>query len=294
MRYIILLSVLLSAIQNTFSQTVYEKVLIPVYGVYKKSTVYDDDKLNAKLDAEAEKVAKSTKCKDYLIGTAFPYTDDSDCTSGIKGLFDVAVKDSLKWVKIDFNEAEGLSFTLTTRSSNVAKTLTISEQEHAFSFTMLPLCGNDKNQFSEKDSNIYLQLTVKADKSETQHLLFQTFKEAIYFREISAEGDNCKFFTNPLLKENVVNEIYKRMADNVQLVGKIMKEQNDAQNQKIMKDCKYKDKMLYDAMEMTTVEDIKRFLSYCVLRPDIYRRNTWALAEVYATWLVSGMPLPAK
>jgi len=297
MRHFILLSVLFSTIQSTLSQVVYEKVLIPVYGVYKKSGVYIDGKQNAKLDAEAEKIAKSTKCKDYLIGATSPYTDDSECTSGIKGLFDAAVKDSLRWVKIDVNKTEGFSFTLTTRSLNTVKPISAINNEpgnHAFSYTVLPLCDTDKNLFSEKDTNVYLQLTVKADKNETQHLLFKTFKEAIYFREISPEGNNCKFFTNPLLKENTANEIYKKMADNVQLVGKIMKEQNDSQNQKIMKECKYKDKMMFDAMEMTTVEDIKRFLSYCILDPDTYRGNTWAIPEVYATWLVAGMPLPNK
>lgn len=299
MRYFVFLCLFFLTAQLLFAQTVYEKILIPVFLVHRNCTIYNDSALNGEVDKEVKKIAKMTKCEDYLVADAFPYRDDDDCTDGIKELFRAVVKDSIRWVKIDFNELGGLSFTLTTRSFNLAKPITALNKpevvgNHLFSLTVLPLCGKDKSQFSERDSNLYLQLTVKADQRQTKNLLFQTFKEAIYFREESIQGKSCKFFTNPLLKDEQANEIIKRMAENVKLVGKVMKEQNDSQNQTITADCKYKGKMLFDAMQMTTTDDIKMFLSYCTLRPDAYRRNTWSISEVYATWLVAGMPLPKK
>lgn len=214
-------------------------------------------------------------------------------SSSIHILFEKALKDSLRWVKIDVNKIDKLYFTLTLRSSPTIKTIKPVGSNHIFDVTVLPLCKEDKNIFSKKDTNIYLELTVKASKNETQHLLFKTFKEAIYFSGIDEKTQNpCKFFGNPVMSETEAEMTYKKMAENVQFIGKAMKAQNDGQNQMVAADCKYKGKMLFDAMQTTTVEDVKMFLSYCVLRPDIYRRNVWSLAEVYATWLVAGMPLP--
>lgn len=260
--------------------------------IYRNKCDFWADELNPKIEAEVAKIAKSLNCENYLIATTSTLPDE--CGSELKRILNYVVKDSLRWVKIDFNKMGNMSFTLTFRSISTAKMISIPEidkRNELLAFTLLPLCKEGGN-FSEKDTNVYLQITIKAQKSETQHLLFQTFKQSIYFREIS--DMNCKFYSNPIMKESEANEIYKKMAENVKYIGKAMKEQNDAQNQKITKECKYKDKMMFDAMEMTTVEDIKRFLSYCVLRPDTYRRNTWALPEVYATWLVAGMPLPNK
>ncbi len=275
----------------------YEKVLIPIHTVhdyteldkiYSKDYVFYNDFVN-----NVQKTTKALSCKEYLLGMAWAYSNDDECVGGINLLFEKAVKDSLRWVKIDVNKMDKLSFTLTLRSSPTIKTIKPVGSDHIFHVTILPLCKEDKNTFSKKDTNVYLELTIKANKNETQHLLFKTFKEAIYFSGIDEKTQNpCKFFGNPLMSEAEADGIYKKMAENVQFIGKAMNAQNDSQNQKITKECKYKGKMLFDAMEMTSIQDVQAFLSYCVANPEIYRRNVWSLAEVYATWLVAGMPLP--
>ncbi|MCS7075714.1 MAG: hypothetical protein NZ455_03345 [Bacteroidia bacterium] len=287
--------------QWAISQVVYEKILVPISFVYDHTEL---DKVckeyyyyfHAECVAGIQKAAKSYSCKEYLVGVTYPYTSDDECgDKSMKLLFQKVIKDSLRWVKIDVASVGNFYLTSISRSVDRAK---VSAQQnfmyHNFEITLLPLCNDDKKVFSKKDTNLYLELTIKADKSETQHLLFKTFKQVIYFAEMQSNGNLCKFFTNPLMSESKANEIYQRMANNVQFVGRAMKEQNDSQNQMVSKECKYKGKMLFDAMQMTTVEDIKRFLSYCVLRSEIYRNNTWSISEVYAQWLVSGMPLPEK
>lgn len=298
--FIFIFFVFVCSFRITVGQTVYEKVLIPVQSVYdhteldkiySKDYVFYNDFVN-----NVQKTIKSLSCKEYLIGLAWSYNQDDDLCreNGIGQLLEKVVKDSLRWVKIDVTKMNNISFTITARSSAIVKTVKPVGANHIFYTTILPLCDKDKNLFSKKDTNVYLELTIKANKNETQHLLFKTFKEAIYFVGIQENGNPCKFFTNPIMTGAEANNIYKKMAENVQFIGKAMKEQNDSQNQTVTAECKYKGKMLFDAMQETTVDDMKRFLSYCVLRPDTYRRNTWSIAEVYATWLVAGMPLPKK
>lgn len=287
MKHLTLLCLIILFSHWLVGQTVYEKILIPIIAIQPKNKV---DK------TITEKADKLIPCKNYLVANAWMYANDDDYTCSknkneIHELFKYAIKDSLRWVKITSEQMGKMIFTITLKSSTVK--IVPSENNHELYYTVLDLCNN-KKEFSEKDTNVYLQLTIKAEKKQTQHLLFETFKQAIYFDKILSNGNPCKFFTNPLMNEAQANEIYKEMAENVQFIGKMMKQQNDSQNQPVSRDCKYKGKMLFDAMEMTTVEDIKMFLSYCAYNSHKYVRNTWSISEVYATWLVAGMPLPTE
>lgn len=298
MKYLLFFYFIVFSFTAVVCQTVYEKVLIPIYKIYQHTETEElcsKDSDNYKtLQDNLKKATKNFSCKEYLIASAWSYNQDEDeCIGGTKDLFQKVVKDSLRWVKNSYYKTGNISLTLTTRSSPVVKNIQpFYHDQHIFCTTVLPQCDKDKNLFSKNDTNAYLELTIKANKNETNHLLFKTFKEAIYFVGIQENGNPCKFFGNPLMSEAETEKIYKKMAENVQFIGKAMIEQNDSQNQMVRAECKYKGKMLFDAMQATTVDDIKKFLSYCVLRPDTYRRGLWSIAEVYATWLVAGMPLP--
>jgi hypothetical protein len=49
-------------------------------------------------------------------------------------------------------------------------------------------------------------------------------------------------------------------------------------------------KKLFDAMEMTTRQQLVEFLKYINARPGNYAGNTWKLSEIFATWIVSKAP----
>jgi len=53
---------------------------------------------------------------------------------------------------------------------------------------------------------------------------------------------------------------------------------------------RYAGKPLFDAMEGSTISDIKDFLHYVKTYPLKYRGKTWKFAEIYATWLINGTP----
>lgn len=288
---LLLLWVIFSAAQLSFCQIVEETVIIPIISIYKAS------ELQEPLKSKSAEVAKKLKCSEYLVASTCLFSDE--CGTQIGELFKYAIQSKIKWVKYDVGKVGNMTYTLTTTSKTEVKPM-VNDEKIPISYTLLPLCGDDKNVFSSNDTNVYLKIPIKVDKSKIDHLLFQTFKQGIYFSELS--DLNCQFFTNPIMDKEQVNQTYKKMAENVQFVGKAMNEQNDSQNQKITKPCKYKDKMVFDAMQLATVEDVQMFLSYCASNPDVYRKNAlggfddqvWTLAEVYATWLVAGMPLPDK
>ncbi len=57
-----------------------------------------------------------------------------------------------------------------------------------------------------------------------------------------------------------------------------------------IEDGRYAGKPLFDAMEESTISDIKDFLHYVKKYPLKYRGKTWKFAEIYATWLINGTP----
>lgn len=296
MKHLILLCLIIFFSHFLIGQTVYEKILIPV-SIFPKS-----EESNLMYKAEIDKLVKKNKIKSYIVGTIYDLHIEG-CENNIIGnLLEKSIKDSLKWVSILKSESNGYTFTLSTGSKSKAYIVEekISNLSGLMKFTsihtLLPI-DKDTSFYQPNDPSYtyYLQITIKADKNQTKNLLFQTFKEGIYFKGHSdVQEDNCLFFTDPLMIENQAYEAYKKMAQNVQYIGKAMNAQNDNQNKKIEKECKYKGEMVFDAMEKTTVEDIKMFLNHVLDNCIIYRREMLSLPEIYASWLVRGMPLPKK
>ncbi len=94
------------------------------------------------------------------------------------------------------------------------------------------------------------------------------------------------------LKDYDKNVILKGLLGEVQEVGKIFNEKKDSQNQRIPKDSNvHANKMLFDAMEQSTQEDIKKFLRYMEVRPFYYMASKWNISEIYAAWLVNSAPV---
>ena len=79
------------------------------------------------------------------------------------------------------------------------------------------------------------------------------------------------------------------MVHDINYTGKMMKEQMDGQNQLVVGGL-FNGKKLFDAMESTSVFELKEFLKYLVARPEKYAGNAWKLSEIFATWAVSKSP----
>lgn len=82
-----------------------------------------------------------------------------------------------------------------------------------------------------------------------------------------------------------------QLVEEIQFVGKMMKEQGDQQDQ-VIKEGPYAGKRLFDFMVIeTNSHELKKFLKYIEARPVKYAGNAWSISEIYATWLVSGAPM---
>jgi hypothetical protein len=79
------------------------------------------------------------------------------------------------------------------------------------------------------------------------------------------------------------------MVADIRYTGIEMKKQMPEQNQLITGGI-FDGKKLFDAMEMTTRNQLEEFLKYIVARPDNYAGNTWKLSEIFATWMISRSP----
>jgi len=84
-------------------------------------------------------------------------------------------------------------------------------------------------------------------------------------------------------------EILDSMVADIKFTGTAMKKQMPEQNQQVVGGL-FDGKKLFEAMEITTREDLEEFLKFIVAWPQNYAGNTWKLSEIYATWIVSKSP----
>ena len=103
--------------------------------------------------------------------------------------------------------------------------------------------------------------------------------------------DNQFFHATEIFTLNAKKEkaILDSMVADIKFTGTAMKKQMPEQNFPITGGL-FKDKKLFDAMELTTITELQEFLKYVVARPQNYAGNTWKLSEVYATWVNSNAP----
>ncbi|MFN8578157.1 MAG: hypothetical protein U0354_15070 [Candidatus Sericytochromatia bacterium] len=53
----------------------------------------------------------------------------------------------------------------------------------------------------------------------------------------------------------------------------------------------YAKQKISDVMANVTEEDIKLFLGYAKIKPDLYASRTWKISETFATWLNGNSPM---
>lgn len=56
----------------------------------------------------------------------------------------------------------------------------------------------------------------------------------------------------------------------------------------------YKGKKTLHVMAACNSRDVRNFLDYIIARPRLYAGKDWKIAEIFATWLSEGAPVPIK
>jgi hypothetical protein len=130
---------------------------------------------------------------------------------------------------------------------------------------------------------------VPLHKPATDTLFFKMARLGIGFKSIT---DSAFYDRNKLLSSAssyTTKELLEAMAADIRFTGAAMLQQQDAQDQEIVKG-NYKGKKLFEMMKTTTVDDVYQFIRYVYARPDRYRPNDWKISETFATWVINGAP----
>jgi len=83
------------------------------------------------------------------------------------------------------------------------------------------------------------------------------------------------------------------MRNDIRFTGDYFLKNDPSMNVKISGG-KYKEGMVLNVMIKCTTDDIKDFLEYIVVRPQLYAGRVWKLSEIFATWLSGGAPTVIK
>lgn len=89
----------------------------------------------------------------------------------------------------------------------------------------------------------------------------------------------------------------KNMTDSlvadIRFTGSYFLENNPSMNQDIQSGT-YAGRKVLQVMTTCTAADLSDFLDYIIARPRLYAGKEWKIAEIFATWLVSGAPRPVN
>jgi len=121
--------------------------------------------------------------------------------------------------------------------------------------------------------------------------IYDMIKNAIYFDHVT-DGPFYDFATAMTLDKQKENVLLDSLLADIRYTGKVMQEQNNGQDQNISGGI-FDGKKLFAAMQMATVDQLKKFLSYVTARPQRYAGNHWKIAETFATWMTSKTPTVA-
>jgi hypothetical protein len=83
------------------------------------------------------------------------------------------------------------------------------------------------------------------------------------------------------------------LVSDIQFTGNYFLQNNPEMNQDI-KTGTYAGNKVLQVMTSCTAQDVEDFLDYIIARPRLYAGREWKIAEIFATWLVSGAPKPVK
>ncbi len=82
-----------------------------------------------------------------------------------------------------------------------------------------------------------------------------------------------------------------KMVEDIHFTAREMRKQMDDQ---AIVGGRFDGQTLFNAMEASTEQDLRDFLSYVAFRPQIYRGQPWKISEIYATWMDSETPMPSE
>lgn len=94
--------------------------------------------------------------------------------------------------------------------------------------------------------------------------------------------DQLRFDTEMALEKAAVTKMAERLRETADVAHKVY-------SGKISKG-KFRGKRLANAFKDTTPQDVMTFLGFLNTYPDKYVGRDWSLPEVYATWILNGMP----
>ncbi len=142
----------------------------------------------------------------------------------------------------------------------------------------------------------------QTEEPEQGDLLYTKCKTPVYYKSLlfdinrhaislTTVDDNQFYHAAEIFQLNQQKEktFLDSMVADIRFTGATMKKQMPEQNQPVEGGL-FNGKRLFDAMEISTKNELEEFLKYIVARPERYAGNTWKLSEIYATWMINKTP----
>ncbi|RYY52247.1 MAG: hypothetical protein EOO09_21960 [Chitinophagaceae bacterium] len=89
------------------------------------------------------------------------------------------------------------------------------------------------------------------------------------------------------------NNVIDSIVSDINYTGSYFLQSDAAMNQQI-KSGRFAGKGVLDVMMATGKDEVFKFLEYMAIKPNLYAGHEWKVAEIFATWLVSGAPAVIK
>ncbi len=151
--------------------------------------------------------------------------------------------------------------------------------------------GNNTSSFPLKGGDL---LYTFMDKTAIYYgLIPQLASHFITFQDVYGDRlfDRYFVFLNWTKKEE--EELIDKLVDDIQFTGNYFMENDSSMNIEIKKG-PYAGKRVLQVMTQCRPEDVKNFIQYILVRPRLYAGKEWKIAEVFATWVSEGAPVPVK
>jgi hypothetical protein len=143
------------------------------------------------------------------------------------------------------------------------------------------------NKINKPQPNDLIYTWLKYDAKQ-KGIIYGLTKNAIYLSNIY-DSIFYNFSSALWMNEQSEKALLSGLANDIKFTGKAMLEQMPQQNQ-VIKGGIFNGKKLFEAMQLTTTEDVVKFLKYINVRPRNYAGNTWKISEIFATWITSESP----
>jgi hypothetical protein len=143
----------------------------------------------------------------------------------------------------------------------------------------------NKNRLPQNEDLVYTKVNYPAI---FKGYFYNLTKRGIFFKRVV--GDDFYDFATALnLTQQIENNLLDSMVVDIKYTGKVLTEQSDNQNMKIVGGI-YDGKNLFATMQNIKRDDLIKFLKYVLAKPAIYAGNTWKISETFATWMTNETP----